>query len=66
MLLVHGDMDINVSSRHSVEMAEELRKSGKPVEFIRHKDLDHYLDDAGARVEMLTKIGQLLDRTIGK
>jgi acetyl esterase/lipase len=66
VLLVHGDMDINVSSRHSVEMAEELRKSGKPVEFIRHKDLDHYLDDAGARVEMLTKIGQLLDRTIGK
>jgi dipeptidyl aminopeptidase/acylaminoacyl peptidase len=66
VLLVHGDRDINVSSRHSVEMAEALKKAGTPVEFIRHKELDHYLEDAGARTEMLTRIGQLLDRTIGK
>lgn len=66
VLLVHGDKDINVLSRHSVEMADELRKAGNSVEFVRHKDLDHYLEDTGARVDMLTKIGQLLDRTIGK
>ena len=66
VLLVHGDMDINVKSRHSVEMSQALQKGGTPVEFIRHKDLDHYLDDSAARVEMLTKVGQLLDRTIGK
>jgi acetyl esterase/lipase len=66
VLLVHGDMDINVSSKHSVKMAEALQKAGTPVEFVRHKELDHYLDDSSVRVEMLTKIGQLLDRTIGK
>lgn len=66
VLLVHGDMDINVGSRHSAEMAEALREAGTPVEFIRHKELDHYLEDSSARTDMLTKIGQLLDRTIGK
>jgi len=66
VLLVHGDKDINVASRHSVAMADALREAGTPVEFIRHKDLDHYLEDSGARIEMLTKIGLLLDRTIGK
>jgi hypothetical protein len=27
--------------------------------------LDHQLDDTDARIAMLTKIGELLDRTIG-
>lgn len=66
VLLVHGDMDINVRSRHSVEMAQALQKGGTQVELVRHKDLDHFLDDSNVRTEMLTKIGQLLDRTIGK
>ncbi len=66
VLLVHGDMDINVASRHSVEMAQALQKAGTPVEFVRHKELDHFLDDSNARVDMLNRVGQLLDRTIGK
>ncbi|MDP9424151.1 MAG: alpha/beta fold hydrolase [Pseudomonadota bacterium] len=66
VLLVHGDMDINVRSRHSVEMTQALQKGGTPVELVRHKKLDHYLDDSSARIDMLTRIGQLLDRTIGK
>lgn len=66
VLLVHGDMDINVRSRHSVEMAQALQRGGTPVELVRHKDLDHFLDDSSARIDMLTKVGQLLDRTIGK
>jgi dipeptidyl aminopeptidase/acylaminoacyl peptidase len=66
VLLVHGDMDINVRSHHSVEMAQALQKNGTPVELVRHKDLDHYLDDSSVRIDMLTRIGQLLDRTIGK
>jgi dipeptidyl aminopeptidase/acylaminoacyl peptidase len=64
--MVHGDMDINVRSKHSTEMAQALRKAGTPVELVRHANLDHFLDDSNARVDMLTKIGQLLDRTIGK
>ena len=62
VLLVHGDLDANVSITHSEKMAAALRQA----EFIRYKGLDHYLEDSNARVEMLTRIGQLLDRAIGQ
>jgi dienelactone hydrolase len=62
VLLVHGDLDANVSITHSEKMAGAI----KQAEFIRYKGLDHYLDDSSARTEMLTRIGQLLDRTIGR
>jgi len=62
VLLVHGDLDSNVSISHSDKMAAALGNA----EIVRFKGLDHYLDDSNARVEMLTKIGQLLDRTIGQ
>ena len=62
MLLVHGDLDANVSIAHSEKMAAALPQA----EFIRYQGLDHYLDDSNARVEMLTRIGQMLDRTIGQ
>ena len=61
VLLVHGDLDGNVSIAHSEKMASALGSA----ELIRFKGLDHYLDYSNARVEMLAKIGQLLDRTIG-
>jgi dipeptidyl aminopeptidase/acylaminoacyl peptidase len=65
VLLVHGDMDMNVHSLESEKMEAALRAAGTPVEFLRYKTLDHQLEDGAARTEMLTKIGQLLDRTIG-
>jgi dipeptidyl aminopeptidase/acylaminoacyl peptidase len=65
VLLVHGDMDINVRVIESDKMQTALQAAGTPVEFLRYKGLDHQLDDSAARTEMLTKIGQLLDRTIG-
>ena len=65
VLLVHGDMDMNVHSLESQKMEAALRSAGTPVEFLHFRNLDHQLDDSAARKEMLTKIGQLLDRTIG-
>ncbi|HEX8840204.1 MAG TPA: S9 family peptidase [Sphingomicrobium sp.] len=65
VLLVHGDMDMNVHSLESEKMNQALLAAGTPVEFLRYKTLDHQLEDGAARTEMLTKIGQLLDRTIG-
>jgi acetyl esterase/lipase len=65
VLLVHGDMDLNVRIAESEKMEAALRTAGTPVEFLRYKSLDHQLEDSAARIEMLTKIGQLLDRTIG-
>jgi len=61
VLLVHGDLDSNVSIGHSEKMASALPQA----EFVRLKGLDHYINDSDARVQMLTKIGELLDRTIG-
>ena len=65
VLLVHGDMDVNVRVAESDKMNAALQSYGTPVEFLRYKGLDHQLDDSAARTEMLAKIGQLLDRTIG-
>ncbi len=66
VLLVHGDLDGNVRVAHSQRMEAALKKAGKPVEFLRYADLEHQLDDSTARTEMLIRIGNLLDRTIGK
>ena len=66
VLLVHGDKDQNVGVLQSDRMEAALKAAGTPVEYLRYKDLDHQLEDSAARTEMLTKIGQLLERTIGR
>lgn len=66
VLLIHGDMDANVRYWHSEKMRDALRGAGKQVEFIGYKGYDHYLQDSTVRAEVLTKVAQLLDRTIGK
>ena len=65
VLLVHGDKDLNVRISHSRRMDAALREAGKSSELIEFKGLDHGLADANARRQMLTKIGELLERTIG-
>lgn len=65
VLLVHGDLDTNVGIEHSVKMQGALSALGKPVTLLRYKGLDHQLDDSDARIEFLTKIGELLDQNIG-
>jgi len=65
VLLVHGDLDSNVGIEHSLKMQSALAAGGT-VNLLRFKGLDHQLEDSNARVEMLTKMGELLERTIGK
>jgi acetyl esterase/lipase len=65
VLLVHGDMDSNVFVDHSRDMADALRRAGKSVDYLEFKGLNHQLSDSASRTEMLTRIGSLLDRTIG-
>lgn len=65
VLLVHGDLDANVDIKHSEEMLSALQGSGKKVELLRFKGLDHQLNDSNARAQMLTRIGQFLDGAIG-
>jgi len=66
VLLVHGDMDQNVSFSQSQKMDAALQGAGKQVEFLQYKGLDHQLDDSSVRAELLTHIGELLQRTIGQ
>lgn len=66
VLLAHGDLDANVAYRHSEKMADALRSSGKEVKLLSYKGLDHYLQDSKVRSELLTEIGSLLERTIGR
>jgi dipeptidyl aminopeptidase/acylaminoacyl peptidase len=65
VLLVHGDLDVNVHIAESDRMNAALATAGDDVGFLRFKGLDHQLEDSDARIEMLTEIGKLLDRTIG-
>jgi dipeptidyl aminopeptidase/acylaminoacyl peptidase len=65
VLLAHGDLDTNVRFWHSQKMESALKGAGKQVEFVQYKDLDHQLADSNARADLLTRIGTLLDRTIG-
>ena len=65
VLLVHGDLDANVRVSHSERMEKALRTAGGKVELLEFKGLTHQLNDGDARAQMLTKMGELLDRTIG-
>ena len=65
VLLVHGKLDNTVRYAESREMDSALRKAGKQSELISFDGLDHDLDDSDAMTQMLTKIGELLERTIG-
>ncbi len=66
VLLVHGDMDANVRIQHSRSMDSALRSAGKTSELLTFRGLDHRLEDSDARTNILTRIGALLGRTIGK
>ena len=65
VLLAHGELDSNVRFWHSEKMNSALEAAEKKVEFVEYKGLDHQLNDSIARADLLTRIGQLLYRTIG-
>jgi dipeptidyl aminopeptidase/acylaminoacyl peptidase len=65
VLLIHGTLDNNVRIAHSQKMDAALKAAGRQSELLTFTGLDHQLDDSTARTQMLTKIGELLDRTIG-
>ena len=65
VLMVHGTLDGNVDYNHSKRMLAALNRAGRGADLLTFESLDHQLDDWSARTQMLTKIGELLDRTIG-
>ncbi|HHQ14996.1 MAG TPA: S9 family peptidase, partial [Chromatiales bacterium] len=62
VLLFHGDEDINVSVRHSKTLYKRLKKLKKPVDLAVYDDAEHSLWSNRARIDMLTRLGDFLDR----
>jgi dipeptidyl aminopeptidase/acylaminoacyl peptidase len=65
VLLVHGTLDGNVAYSHSKHMLAALQHAGDTVDLLTFDGLDHQLADSNARTQMLTRVGELLDKTIG-
>ncbi|MET0289445.1 MAG: S9 family peptidase [Pseudoxanthomonas sp.] len=62
VLLFHGDTDLNVSDQHSIKMHARLKGAGKSSELVSFKGLDHGLQDADARTQMLDRISTFLQQ----
>ena len=60
VLLFHGTNDRNVGYQQSKRLADKLQSVGGRVELITFKDLDHRLDDASARAELLRHSDEFL------
>lgn len=65
VLMFHANRDLNVDVAQSRLMADKLRGAGKSVEYVEYKDLDHQLEDDGARAEMLDKSDAFLRKALG-
>lgn len=64
VLLFHGDRDMNVGVRQSRIMADRLKDAGRPAELVVYPNLDHYLEDSSARVDMLRKTDAFLKQAL--
>ena len=60
VLMIHGDMDINVGVAQAKAMDARLKAAGKKSELVLYQGLDHSLVDSSARTQMLEKIGAFL------
>lgn len=65
VLLFHGDQDLNVDIEQSREMANKLRRAGKPVDYVEFKGLDHQLDSTAARTTLLSRSDAFLRAALG-
>jgi dipeptidyl aminopeptidase/acylaminoacyl peptidase len=62
ILLIHGTDDTVVSIEQSREMADALRRAGKPVEMVELKSDDHWLSRGATRLQMLQATMAFLEK----
>jgi dipeptidyl aminopeptidase/acylaminoacyl peptidase len=65
VMLVHGKLDQNVAYSQSERMAARLKDAGRTPKFISFDKLDHQIDDAAARAQMLKESEAFLRASIG-
>jgi acetyl esterase/lipase len=64
VLLFHGDRDMNVGIRQSRIMADRLKDAGHRSELVVYPNLDHYLEDSSARIDMLRRTDAFLKQAL--
>jgi dipeptidyl aminopeptidase/acylaminoacyl peptidase len=65
VLMFHGTFDRNVNIEESKHMAARLAAAGKTNKLVTWEDLDHQLDDSGARAEMLRTSDEFICTALG-
>lgn len=65
VMMFHGTYDRNVRFSQSRKMASALEEAGAKAELVTYDKLDHQLDDADARADMLSKADAFFRRTLG-
>lgn len=66
VMLFHGDKDLNVNINQSRIMQSALKGTGKRSELITYPGLDHQLDDAKARADMLSRSAAFIAAALPK
>jgi dienelactone hydrolase len=64
VMLVHGKLDLNVPYSQSQRMLDRLKDTGHPAKFISFDTLDHQLDDAAARRQLLSESDAFLRQAL--
>jgi dipeptidyl aminopeptidase/acylaminoacyl peptidase len=62
VLLVHGDMDVNVTIDHSKDMRKALQRAKREVELVTYEGTDHNIDFQRHRMDMLRRVGGFLNQ----
>jgi len=62
VLLIHGKDDTFVPQEQSLEMAEALKKAGKPYELVELPGEDYWLSRADTRIQMLQTVIKFLEK----
>jgi dipeptidyl aminopeptidase/acylaminoacyl peptidase len=65
VLLFHGDQDVNVGVGESRLMQSRLKAAGAKSELVVFPGLDHQLDDAATRTQMLDRADTFLKAVLG-
>ena len=60
VLMFHGTFDLNVAADEAKQMDKQLKKAGKKSELVLYPKLDHQLDDATTRADMLKRAAEFL------
>jgi dipeptidyl aminopeptidase/acylaminoacyl peptidase len=66
VLLAHAHRDVNVPFTQSADFATALRRAHKDVDFVEYDNAEHDIRPERYRIDLLTRLGEFLDKELGK